>query len=73
MMAIHSSTPLPKAVYTTGAFLEAIEVELNGTKQWRWIVTRFEDDTFCEGQMLDAISEYGTTYQDLGVGVVPSE
>lgn len=40
-------------IFTTGAFLEAVEVEINGEKQWRWIVTKFEDESFLDREAID--------------------
>jgi len=36
-------------IYTTGAYLEAIEVTINGITQYRWIVDAFEDDSYLYG------------------------
>lgn len=47
-------------VFTTGAFVKPIEVEINGVKQWRWIVDRFEDDSFANGKVVD-VYEYTNT------------
>lgn len=36
--------------YTTGAFIEPLEVvDAAGKKVWRWVVTGFEDDTYYKG------------------------
>lgn len=40
-------------IFTNGAFLQAVEVEINGVKQWRWIVTSFEDESFQNGMPID--------------------
>lgn len=36
-------------IYSTGVFLKAEEIEINGTKQWRWVATSIEGDCFKEG------------------------
>lgn len=43
----------PNEVFATGVFLQAVEVEINGQMQWRWIATRFEDETYCNGESID--------------------
>lgn len=39
-------------IFTTGAFLKAIEIDINGKRQIRWIVTQFEDDSFENGELI---------------------
>ncbi|ATA87947.1 hypothetical protein [Capnocytophaga gingivalis] len=39
-------------IFTTGAFLKAIEIDINGKRQFRWIVTQFEDDSFENGELI---------------------
>lgn len=51
-------------IYTTGATLQAIEVEINGVKQWRWVVTSFEDDSYQNGKTID-ICEYAESKDKL--------
>ena len=42
-------------IFTTGAFLKAIEIDINGKRQFRWIVTQFEDDSFENGELISPI------------------
>ena len=51
-------------IFTTVATLQAVEVEINGIKQWRWIVTSFEDDSFQNGKAIDTC-EYAETKDKL--------
>lgn len=37
-------------VYTTGAFLKPIQIDIDGEKQWRWVVIGFEDSSFLDGE-----------------------
>ncbi len=40
---------LRKYTYTTGAYV----VPFYDGKQWRWVVSSFGDDTYCDGQVID--------------------
>lgn len=51
-------------IFSTGVYLQAVEVEINGRKQWRWIAVGFEDDTFFNGQLVD-IYDYADNFDDL--------
>lgn len=51
-------------IFATGVKLEAIEVEINGVRQWRWIATGFEDDTFIDGKRIDVFT-YSETKENL--------
>lgn len=33
-------------IFTNGAFLTPIQIAIHGIKQWRWVVTSFEDESF---------------------------
>ena len=46
-------------IFSTGVVLESVECIINGQKQWRWIVTRFEDESFFDGNPINPI-EYAT-------------
>ena len=64
-------------IFTTGAFLEAIEVEIDGKKQWRWLATSFEDEIFLDGESTEvytyANSQDGLfTQNNLPMQVIPS-
>lgn len=41
-----------KEIFSTGVFLEAVECVINGQKQWRWVATNFEDDSFFNGSVI---------------------
>lgn len=53
-------------IFTTGAFVKPIEVEINGVKQWRWIVDRFEDfsDNYFDGDCV-SVYDYADSYEKL--------
>jgi len=36
-------------IFCTGAFLKPVEVEINGRKQWRWVLVGSEDSSFLDG------------------------
>jgi hypothetical protein len=39
-------------IYTTGAFLTPVTVmDCNGDAIWMWAVSRFEDDSYCDGKI----------------------
>lgn len=40
---------LNKTIYSTGVFLEAMNVEINGIKEIRWVATSFEEKNFQDG------------------------
>lgn len=44
-------------IFATGVHLQAIEAEINGTKQWRWVAVGFEDDSYFEGNTIE-INDY---------------
>lgn len=54
----------PKEVFATGVFLQAVEVEIDGQMQWRWIATRFEDETYLEGESIDLYT-YANSFEGL--------
>jgi hypothetical protein len=51
-------------IYTIGAFLKPVQVEINGIKQWRWIVVGFEDSTFLDGKEIE-VFDYSETVEGL--------
>ncbi len=51
-------------IFATGVFLQAIEVEINGKKQWRWVAVDFEDDTYFDGKPID-IYTYADSFEKL--------
>jgi hypothetical protein len=56
-------TPSSK-IFSTGVHLQAVEVEINGKKQWRWIAVGFEDDTYFDGEIID-VNDYANTFEGL--------
>lgn len=58
---IHITTD---SIFATGVFLQPCEIEINGKKQWRWVATSFEDESFQDGQPLD-VNAYASTLRDL--------
>lgn len=56
-------TPSSK-IFATGVHLQAIEVEINGQKQWRWVVVGFEDDTYFDGEVID-VYDYANSFEGL--------
>jgi hypothetical protein len=58
-------TPLPKdTIFATGVHLQGIEVEINGIKQWRWVATSFEEDTYFDGEIIDVLT-YANDFKSL--------
>ena len=56
---------LPKdTIFATGVHLQAIEVEINGMKQWRWVATSFEEDTYFDGEIIDVFT-YANSFDKL--------
>lgn len=51
-------------IFSTGVHLEAVECAINGVKQWRWVATNFEDETFLSGEEVNPI-EYAKKRQNL--------
>ena len=56
-------TPNSK-VFATGVHLQAVEVEINGKKQWRWVAVGFEDETYYDGETID-IYDYADSFEGL--------
>jgi len=44
-------------VFTNGAFITPIQVDIHGIKQWRWIVASFEDVSFFNGKVVNPIEK----------------
>lgn len=53
-----------QTIFSTGVFLESVECVINGQKQWRWIATGFEDDSFASGKIINPI-EYANKQKKL--------
>ncbi|MDA8014734.1 MAG: hypothetical protein MPK09_03850 [Gammaproteobacteria bacterium] len=51
-------------VFCIGAFLQPLEVEINGHKQWRWVLAGSEDSSFLDGEEV-MIYDYAPTLQGL--------
>lgn len=55
-------------IFATGVYLQAIEVEINGTKQWRWVAVGFEDDTYFNGKKIE-IYDYANSFDELVINI----
>jgi len=51
-------------IFCTGAFLQPVEVEVNGRKQWRWVLVGSEDSSFLDGEEV-MVYDYADTLQGL--------
>ena len=51
-------------IFTTGAFLRAFEVEINGVKSWRWIVVGQEGDAFLDNEIIE-VYDYADSFEGL--------
>lgn len=51
-------------IFATGVFLKAVEVEINGSKQWRWLAVGFEDDSYFNGELID-VYDYANSFEEL--------
>lgn len=57
-------TPNTTQIFATGVNLQAIEVEINGKKQWRWVAIGFEDDSYYNGEVID-VNDYANDFEGL--------
>ena len=52
-------------LYTTGAFVQPMKlIKGNGREVWLWVVTKFDGDTFSDGDVYNP-KEYGDTKGEL--------
>lgn len=51
-------------VFATGVYLQAVEVQINGKKCWRWVAVGFEDNTYFDGNIID-IYDYADSFEGL--------
>lgn len=51
-------------VYATGVFLQAVELVIEGKKQWRWIAVGFEDDAYFDGKTIE-LYDYAESFESL--------
>jgi hypothetical protein len=56
-------------IFATGVFLRAIEVEIYGQKQWRWVAVGFEDDSYFDGEVIN-VYDYADDFDGL---MIPDE
>lgn len=56
-------TPRDK-IYASGVYLQAIEVVIDDTKQWRWVSVGFNDDTYFDEETID-VYDYANSFQGL--------
>lgn len=65
MQTSQFSSILPNdQIYATGVFLQAVELVIEGKRQWRWIAVGFEDDTYFDGKTID-IYDYADSFEGL--------
>lgn len=62
-MKQHQLTPGTK-IFCTGAFLQPVKVEINGMKQWRWILVGSENPSYYDGEEI-SIYDYANDLQGL--------
>ena len=48
---ILTQNEIAKYTYTTGAFITPVFIDGN----WRWVVTNFDNDTYCDGVLIDPV------------------
>lgn len=51
-------------IFCTGAFLQPLEIEVRGVKQWRWVLVGSEDPSYFNGQEIQ-IYDYANDLQGL--------
>lgn len=51
-------------IFSTGVHLQSVECAIDGKKQWRWVATGFEDESFLNGKEINPI-EYANRQKDL--------
>lgn len=65
MQTIIDTPILPQdMIFSSGVFLKAFEIEINGKKQWRWIVVGIEDDCYFNGEIIN-VNDYANTFEGL--------
>lgn len=51
-------------IFSTGVHLQSVLCVISGMKQWRWVATGFEDDSFLNGRVINPI-EYAKKQDDM--------
>jgi len=51
-------------IFSTGVHLTSEECIINGKKQWRWVATGFEDESFMNGEAINPV-EYAEKQKDM--------
>ncbi len=51
-------------IFATGVFLQAVEIEISGMKEWRWVAVGFEDDIYFNGNTID-VYNYADSFEGL--------
>ncbi|MDI6752135.1 MAG: hypothetical protein QME07_04670 [bacterium] len=51
-------------IFSTGVHLQSVECVINGKKQWRWVATGFEDESFLNGKATNPF-EYAEKQESL--------
>ena len=54
------------SIFATGVFLQPVQCEINGIKQWRWVAVGFTDDCYYDGKSID-VYDYSDNYNGLYV------
>ena len=53
-----------KCIWCNDVELIALEVEINGKKQWRWVANNFEGEIYQNGKPVDVFT-YADTFDNL--------
>lgn len=51
-------------IFSIGVYLQSVECIVGGKKQWRWVATGFEEESFLNGQAINPI-EYAEKQEGL--------
>lgn len=51
-------------IFSTGVYFPSVECSTDGKKQWRWIATGFEDESFLNGEAINPV-EYAEKQESL--------
>lgn len=53
-------------IFSTGVHLQATKCIFNGKEQWRWVAVGFEDDSYCDGKIINPI-EYSDNFEKITI------
>lgn len=51
-------------IFSTGVYLKAEKVQINGIEQWRWVAVVFEDSNYMNGEEVE-VYDYADSYEKL--------